>query len=285
MSFSLQKASFWKRISAYMIDTVLMIFLALAFSLVTHTIFKVDERIEKVDAFKTQYAQDYGVDLELAQKDPSTVTKEEKADYDENYKKFEEMNKAIAKDKKAQEANADFLSSLLASFAISLFFSNLALNFGAPLLFKYGRTIGKRVFGLAVIRSNGVKISSPVLFVRAVVGLYAMETMFPIIILMMIWFGMLGIIGTIILVGFGILQIVCLIRSQVNQSIHDLLTDSVVVDMASQTIYETNEELIAAQKAAAAEKAAAEEYAPVRVTTTAPQQTDNQLLDKNQEID
>ena len=37
--------------------------------------------------------------------------------------------------------------------------------------------------------------------------------------------------------------------------------------------------------AAAAEKAAAEEYAPVRVTTTAPQQTDNQLLDKNQEID
>lgn len=268
-----------------MIDTVLMIFLALAFSLITHTIFKVDERIDKVNAFKTQYAQDYGVDLELAQKDPSTVTKEEKADYDENYKKFEEMNKAISKDKAAQEANADFLSSLLASFAISLFASNLVLNFVVPLLFKYGRTIGKRVFGLAVIRSNGVKISPPVLFVRSVVGLYAMETMFPLIIVMMIWFGMLGIIGTIILIGFAILQLSCLFATQAHQPIHDLLTDSVVVDMASQTIYETNEELIEAQKAEAAEKAASEEYAPVRVTTTAPQQTNNQPTDKNQEID
>ena len=285
MSFSLQKASFWKRISSYMIDTVLMIFLALAFSLITHTIFKVDERIDKVNAFKTQYAQDYGVDLELAQKDPSTVTKEEKADYDDNYKKFEEMNKAISKDKAAQEANADFLSSLLASFAISLFASNLVLNFVVPLLFKYGRTIGKRVFGLAVIRSNGVKISPPVLFVRSVVGLYAMETMFPLIIVMMIWFGMLGIIGTIILIGFAILQLSCLFATQAHQSIHDLLTDSVVVDMASQTIYETNEELIEAQKAEAAEKAASEEYAPVRVTTTAPQQTNNQPTNKNQEID
>ena len=284
MAFSLQKASFWKRISAYMIDTVLMIFLALAFSLVTHTIFKVDERIETVNAFRTQYAQDYGVDLELAQKDPSTITKEEKADYDENYKKFEEMNEAISKDKAAQEANADFLSSLLASFAISLFVSNLVLNFVLPLFLKYGRTIGKRVFGLAVIRSSGVKISSPVLFIRSVVGLYAMETMFPLIILMMIWFGMLGIIGTIILIGFGGLQIGCMIKTQANQSIHDLLTDSVVVDMASQTIYESNEECIEAQKAAAAEKAAAEEYAPVRVTSTYPQEPNDQTTDKNQEI-
>ena len=128
-------------------------------------------------------------------------------------------------------------------------------------------------------------MSSPVVFVRSIVGLYAMETMFPLIILMMIWFGMLGIIGTIILIGFAILQISCLISTQTNQSIHDLLTDSVVVDMASQTIYETNEELIEAQKAAAAEKAASEEYAPVRVTTTATQTINTQPTDKNKEID
>ena len=287
MSFSIQKASFWKRISAYMIDTVLMIFLALALSLLTHTIFKVDENIEKVNAFKTQYAQDYGVDLELAQQDSSTIAKEDKAAYDENYQKFQAMNEAISKDKKAQAANADFVSSLLASFAISLFGSGLIVNVGVPILFNYGRTIGKRVFGLAVIRSNGVKMSSPIVFIRSIVGLYAMETMFPLIILMMIYFGMLGIIGTLILIGFAILQIGCLIATQNHQSIHDLLTDSVVVDMGSQIIYETNDDLIEAQKAAAAEKEASEEYAPVRVTSTAPvaTQTETVTQNENQDID
>ncbi|MBQ8428831.1 MAG: RDD family protein [Clostridia bacterium] len=256
MSFSLQKASFWKRISSYMLDTVALVFLILSLILVTNPIFKMDSHTKKLNEYRTQYAQEYGVDLDLANKNPSTLTEEEKAAYDANYEKYEAMNEAMAKDKTVQAVNADIIIAFAASFAVSVFFATLILHFFVPLLFKNGRTLGKRVFGLAVIRTNGVKISTPVLFIRSMVGLFAIETMFPLAILLMMLLGMLGLIGAIILVAFAILQIVCMITTQTNSSIHDLLTDSVVVDMASQTIYESNEDLIAAQKAEAAERAA-----------------------------
>lgn len=239
-----------------MLDTVALVFLILSLILVTNPIFKMDSHTKKLNEYRTQYAQEYGVDLDLANKNPSTLTEEEKAAYDANYEKYEAMNEAMAKDKTVQAVNADIIIAFAASFAVSVFFATLILHFFVPLLFKNGRTLGKRVFGLAVIRTNGVKISTPILFIRSMVGLFAIETMFPLAILLMMLLGMLGLIGAIILVAFAILQIGCMIATQTNSSIHDLLTDSVVVDMASQTIYESNEDLIAAQKAEAAERAA-----------------------------
>lgn len=288
MSFSLQKASFWKRISAYLIDTVALIFLTMAFVLVFSPLFKVDDHSQKLRDYKTQYAAQYEVDLELAGKHPSSIAEEEKAVYDANYEKYEAMNEAISKDKAVQAVNADIIIASALSFAASIFVSCLILHLFLPLLFKYGRTLGKRVFGLAVIRTNGVKLSTPVLFIRAMVGVYGIETMFPLLLLFMMIMGMLGFIGTILLIGFGILQIVCMLTTQTKQCIHDLLTDSVVVDMASQTIYETEDDLIAAQKAAAAEKAARAEGVaqPVRLFSTAPAATQKETTtDKNQEID
>ena len=289
MSFSIQKASFWKRISAYMIDTVLMIFLTMALFLVFSPIFKVDDHSQKLRDYKNQYAAQYEVDLDLASKNSSTIPEEEKAAYEANYEKYEAMNEAMAKDKEVQAVNADIIIAFAASFAVSIFFATLLLCFVIPLLFKDGRTLGKRVFGLAVIRTNGVKISTPVLFIRSMVGVYAIETMFPILLVFMMIMGMLGLIGGILLIGFALLQIACMITTQNNQCVHDLLTDSVVVDMASQTIYETEEDLITAQKAAAAERAARAEgnAQPIRLFSTAPTATNNKPVptNENQEID
>ena len=72
-----------------------------------------------------------------------------------------------------------------------------------------------------------------------------METMVPVLLVLMLFFGMLGGVGVITLGLFGILQIVVMIVTQTNSSIHDLLSDTVVVDMASQMIFDTDEERIA----------------------------------------
>ena len=53
------------------------------------------------------------------------------------------------------------------------FLAFLVWYFILPLLFGYGRTLGKKIFGLAVIRTNLVKVSNPVLFVRTIVGMFA----------------------------------------------------------------------------------------------------------------
>ena len=168
-----------------MLDTVALVFLLFAFILVTNPLFKMDAHSKKLNDYQTHYAQEYKVDLELAAKNPATLTEEEKAAYDANNEKYKAMNEAMAKDKAVQAANADVIIAFTGSFAVSVFFSTLVLQFFVPLLFKDGRTLGKRVFGLAVIRTNGVKISTPVLFIRSMVGTFAIETMFPIAILLM----------------------------------------------------------------------------------------------------
>ena len=101
------------------------------------------------------------------------------------------------------------------------------------------------MFGIAVIRTNCVKVSNPVLFIREIIGLYAMETMFPLLIILMIYFGYLGIIGTGTILLLMILQLGVMIKTETNSSIHDLLSDTMVVDLVSQRIFDTEEERVA----------------------------------------
>ena len=116
--------------------------------------------------------------------------------------------------------------------------------FVVPLFFGYGRTMGKRIFGLAVIRTNCVKVTAPVLFIRTVVGMFAIETMMPLALLIMIYFNMMGIVGLITIGLLGILQVWVLISTKTNSSIHDLLTDTAVVEFMSQQIFDTQEDLL-----------------------------------------
>ncbi len=247
MALSIQKANFWKRISAYLFDFVIAIVLTLALSLITHTIFKVDTHIAKLNSLRAQYAADAGIDLDISTEEYQAMTEAEKSAYDEKYKA---VNKAMSEDDEVLQINAAIITSVLGSFSVSIFCSTLILHFILPLFFKYGRSLGKKLFGLAVIRTSGVKISTPVLFIRSMIGLYAIETMFPLLILVFMLFKMLDIVGVIVLLAFAVLQIWVLYRTPTNSSIHDLLTDSVVVDMASQRIYESNEALLAIQQEA-----------------------------------
>ncbi len=256
MAVSIQKANFWKRISAYMFDVVVLIALMLALMLGTNKIFKVEERIAVLHDYKIAYAQEEGIDLEISKEEYNAMTEEERSAYDEAVKR---INAAMAEDEEVLEANMDASFAVLLSFTVAIFLATFILHFLFPLWFKYGRTLGKRMFGLAVIRTNCVKMTTPVLFIRSMVGVFAIETMFPLFILISMLFGLLGTVGIIVLVMLLFLQIFVLFRSPINASIHDLLTDSVVVEMASQKIYESQEELLAAKKAEALEQATAPE--------------------------
>ena len=53
------------------------------------------------------------------------------------------------------------------------------------------------------------------------------------------------IIGTATLLLLLVLQIGVMVKTQTNSSIHDLLSDTMVVDLVSQRIFETEEERVA----------------------------------------
>lgn len=71
----------------------------------------------------------------------------------------------------------------------------------------------------------------------------------------MILFNSIGLMGTIIIGLIFLLQLILFLVTKKHSLVHDLLSDTVVVDFASQMIYDSEEDLIEAKKRVAAEKA------------------------------
>jgi len=69
-----------------------------------------------------------------------------------------------------------------------------------------------------------------------------------------------GILGFVMVLLLLIGQIVMVAVTKTNSMIHDMVSDCVVVDMASQMIFETEEAMIEYKKAKAAEEAARDPY-------------------------
>ncbi len=256
MSIGLQKAGVWKRFSAYLFDLMLVVFVAVAGAIFFASVFRFDASLKELAEITVEYGEKYGIDLELSEEAYNALSPEEKTAYDETYKiALEEYSK----DQRVGTAYGAIVSKSLLVVAFSLLFGVAIVHFLFPLLFKNGQTLGKKIFGLAVMRSSCVKLRSPILFARSIFGVYAIETMFPVFLIMMILLGKLGTIGLITLALFFILQIGVMVYTPTNSSIHDLLADTVVVDMASQQIFETEKERLQYAQAEAARKAAENE--------------------------
>ena len=153
------------------------------------------------------------------------------------------MNELIVNNEEVQRLHTVIVSYTFLMISVSLFIANLIWHFILPLILHEGRSLGKKIFGLAVMRTNGLRLSNPVLFVRSMLGLYAMETMVPVLFALMIYFGLLGSVGVIAGALLFLLEIIVMATTKTHSSIHCLLSDTVVVDYASQRIFATQADL------------------------------------------
>ncbi len=269
MALSIQKANFWKRISAYLFDTIIAIILTVGIATVLSAVVGYNKHYDSFQSYyaqyetqyKAEYEEKYGVDLDATEETYNAYTEEEKANYQ---KARTEYANAV---NEAMQNNADAMAAYQKVFSLSFMIVSVSLLLGVgvvqilpPLFFHNGQTLGKKIFGIAVMRSNCVQITNPVLFIRAVFGLYTIETMFPIALLLLVYFGVMGGVGTITVALLLILQCGVLIGTKNRSSIHDLLSDTVVVDMASQKIFQTQDEMLECVKAEQADEAAKKDY-------------------------
>ena len=254
MSVTLQKANFWKRISAWLFDFIVTIMLMMGLAAGITALSDYDQKADIVTDYYNHYEELYGVDFDISEEDFNQLTEAEKELYTD-------AKKAMYKDAGFAKAYQDVFQLTMLSFGGGLLLAYLIWHFFIPLCFGYGRTLGKKLFGLAVIRTNCVKVTSPVLFIRTTVGLYAIETMMPLSMLIMIYFDMMGIVGLITIGLLGILQIVVLSVTNTNSSIHDLLTDTAVVEFASQQIFDTEDDLLAYKQEQHAKEVEKADYA------------------------
>lgn len=262
MIYDLQKASFWKRISAFLFDVIIFVIVAVGIAALMSAILKYDEKMDFIEARKAahvekceaEYEKEHGEKCEL----DLSIAYEKMTDAQK--KIYDMVDEALAKDKDLSYTYTLLLNYTILMAVVGTLVAYLILEFAIPLILKNGQTIGKKIFALGVMRTNSTKITPVVLFVRMLLGKCAIETLVPIFLIIMMFFGIIDIVGPIVLIGIILLEIVMMCVTHTNSTIHDLLADTVVVDMTSQMIFNTEQELIEYKKKLHAEEAAKSPY-------------------------
>ncbi|MBE6616925.1 MAG: RDD family protein [Ruminococcaceae bacterium] len=253
MLVDIQKASMWKRISAYIFDMILLGILAVGLATVLSFALGYDKYAADLDEAYAKYEREYGVEFGITEDEYDAMSEEDRA-------VFDEASFAVSADKDAIYSYNMIVNLTLIITTFSILLSYLALEFVLPLVFKNGQTLGKKIFGIALMRNDGVKINTVSLFIRTVLGKFTVETMIPVLILIMIFLGSMGVVGVIVIGLIGLLQIILLIATKTNSAIHDVLANTVAVDFASQRIFDSMEEQIEYKKQLHAEEVAKREY-------------------------
>lgn len=253
MIYDLQKASMWKRISAFLFDLILLSIVSVLFAWVLSQVLGYDGYQQRLDEAYTRVGEEYGIDLRMPLAEYNALDDAGKATLNAAYD-------ALSADAEANRTYSMLIQLTILISSIAILLGYLTMEFAVPLKLGDGRTLGKKVFGLAVMQNDGVRLRAVGLFIRTVLGKYAVETMIPVIILMMVFWGTIGVMGPIVLFAILAVEAAVMVGTKTNAMIHDLLAATVVVDYASQMIFDTREDLMRYKEKIHAEMAAKQEY-------------------------
>ncbi len=253
MIYDLQKASVWKRFAAWLFDSILVGILVVGIAFLLSVVLGYNDYSDAVSDTYDRYETEYGISFDVSQEEYQSWTQEQRQQYDLAYKE-------LTSDEEAMYAYNMVVNLTMVIASLSVLFAVLILELIVPLIFKNGQTLGKKIFGLCVVRSDCVRMNTMQLFVRTVLGKFTVETMIPIYILLMLFWGITDLTGTLILFALLAVQVILLIVTRKNQAIHDLLAGTAVADYSSQMIFGSEAELLELQKKLAAERAANQVY-------------------------
>lgn len=253
MIYDLQKADIWKRISAFIFDKILVFILAVGVAFLLSFAFNFNQYDEQYSARQEYFSEQYSTNLNMTEEEYNKLSETDQ-------KRFDDAVTAISKDSEAVYALSMMFNFTLIITVFSILAAYLALEFFVPLAFGNGQTLGKKIFGIAVMRIDGVKVSPMFLLIRTLLGKYTIETMVPVLIIIGIGFGLVNIVGVVVMAIIVITNIAMMVASKTNSPIHDMLANTVAVDMASQLIFDTPEDMLAYKQKIHAEMAEKAEY-------------------------
>ena len=261
MIYDLQKGSLLKRASAFLLDGILLVIVAVGFAFALSAILDYNRYSDIYSEGIRRYSEEYNINFEdiVTEAQFNALTEEQRQNY-------EAAINAMNEDLEILNALNAIVRMIVAIASVSFFLAFLVIEYILPLIFKNGQTVGKKVFGLGVMRSNGVRVRPISLFARTFLGKYVVETMIPVLVAMMIIFNAIGVMpspglfGPILVLLLLIAQIVLIAATKTNSMIHDIVSDCVVVDLASQMIFDSEQAKVKYIEEKAAEEAARSPY-------------------------
>ena len=236
--YDLQKPNIWKRISAYLFDLILICIAIVGFALLISNIIGYDAYLDELEVISDAYETEYNVDFNIPTEEYDKLTPEEK-------EPFIKADEAFSKDERANYVYGMIINCTFIIIVFGILLGFLVFEFVVPLILKNGQTLGKKVFGVGVMREDGVKITPMLLFIRTVLGKYTVETMIPVLLLIMVYLGVIDIVGIIVILGIFVAQLAFIFTTRTRTALHDVISRTVTVDIASQMIFDTPEALLA----------------------------------------
>ena len=271
--FELKKIGFIKRASALLLDAILLAVLATGFMWVISLICNYSGEQEKAndyynqwDEFRLEYVEEVALYYDFTyfvSEDGRSYTVTKKGEEGEIASSLDELINTLISDTNRSErmeeayvaykalpsaalVNAQYkyiYSLLFMLITLGVLLSYVVLEFVLPIILKNGQTVGKKVFSIGLVRPNCVKISILSLFARTFVGKFAIETMFPILLVFLFLFGGIGVLAIILLAAITLLNVIVFFVTKNKTPIHDALAGTVAVDMKLQMIFQSEEEL------------------------------------------
>lgn len=254
--YDIQKATVSKRIFAFLFDLIIFSVLVVGFGSVFSGIVGYDEESNKLNEITAAYTQEYIYDA-FNTRNGTTLTPEEidkklNEEYD-TYKEWYEpqvelANTALRADEEAMDIYYNVIMLSILNITVSILVAYVLLEIVVPLLFKNGQTIGKKTFGIALMRIDGVKISPLQLVVRTILGKFTVETMIPLLVILSVYFSLISpdmvIFALVVVLALIISECILFFKSGMTDFIHDKMALTICVDAQSQLIFNNEEELI-----------------------------------------
>ena len=237
MNYDIQRASMLKRIPAWVLDMILLLVVMTGFLVLWSRVFPVTPHVEEIDGIIAQYEQQYGGHWNIPAEEYEKMTDAEK----EAAEKISlEISNALNQDEAALALLETVAINIFAMLSLSVLCAYVILEFVIPLLLKNGQTLGKKCFGVALMRKDGVKVTPFMMFARTVLGKCTVETMIPLLSAVMLF---VGIGGPLFFLGVAVLlaQIIVPLATRNKTGIHDIMACTVAVDLSSQMIFDSLE--------------------------------------------
>ncbi len=258
MIYDLQKASVLKRISAWLLDFILLIIVITGLAWGLSAAFGYYQNQSFIEQINNEYDEKYFSEIngEGCLPENRKLTFNTNVMTAEKYEALSEENRALfddvydiyKSDARVSYAFNKEIIILMSAVSLSIILAYLALEFFVPLKLGNGQTVGKKVFAIGVMQVNGVRITGVSLFARSMLGKCTVETMVPALIVLMILQGAINIVGLLVLALLAVFEVILLISTKTNSMIHDIFAFTVTVDLPSQMIFDTEAELIAYKK-------------------------------------
>lgn len=235
MTHDIQKANLGKRIAAWFFDLFFVAALAVGCGFALSSILGYDGYNQTLESAYSKYETQYDTVFDITRAEYEAMTAVQKESYDAAYN-------ALLADEGAMSAYRMLVNLSLVIVACSILLAMLIWELFIPLFLGNGRTLGKKVFGLCLVRKDGGLLNNLQLFARTLLGKFVIESLIPVYILLMLFWGSASPVGAAILLGLPILQFLLLRFSSTGCVIHDLVSGAIVADKAALTLLNLTED-------------------------------------------